>query len=820
MIRAFDWAATPLGAPHTWPAVLRTLVELMLAAPEPRFLAWGPEKIVLYNDGYAAICGDKHPWALGQPFARIWADILQDVEPIMARTYAGEVVHMEDIRFTMFDRHGYAEETHFSFTYIPVHDADPSGSGADTVVGMFCTCAETTARILTERMLAFQLQLGDRLRALDDSEAIKALSAAMLNEQLQVAQIGYAEVDAQGRHAAVTSAHDDGRLVPLEGRRNPLGQLPLLFDEMLQGRNVVLPDVAAATHRLLPDIVEECRRLAVNSLVMVPLVKHGALVAYLFLAHPEPRHWLPHEVELAHDVAERTWAAVERATSGQQLAQTRERLAATLEAANIATWDYDIARDVLVPDRNMAMLFGVPNDETLTGAPLESFVLGAHPDDQDQVRASFRAACATGSDWHTEYRLMQPGGSHRWLIARARIERDASGRGSRMLGVLVDITDRKQAEQALQEADRRKDDFLATLAHELRNPLAPIRSAARISSDPAATIQQLRWSHEVIERQVRTMALLLDDLLDVSRITRGILEVRRELIGLHTIVDSAVETARPLLEARRHALALDLGDVPVRVLADPLRMAQALSNLLTNAAKYTDPGGNILLMARLDGSQLELRVRDNGIGLTPAALQRVFAMFSQVESALDRSEGGLGIGLALVKGLVELHGGSVSAASAGPGLGSEFVLRIPNAVRLEPELAPLPPAPPEVPQAAGRRVALADDNEDGAETLAALLELDGHEVRIANDGLAALELVRSYRPEIAFLDIGMPGLNGYEVARQLRESPIEGAPLVLVALTGWGGADDRKRAMEAGFDHHLTKPVDPDAITEILARLG
>lgn len=793
----------------------------MLAAPEPRFIAWGPEKTVLYNDGYADLCGDKHPWAMGQPFDRIWADILQDVGPIMARAYAGEVVHMEDIRFTMFDRHGYAEETHFSFTYIPVHGTDPaSGESTDTVVGMFCTCAETTARILTERMLAFQLHLGDRLRALDDPEAIKALSAAMLSEQLQVAQIGYAEVDAQGRHAAVTSGHDDGRLLPLEGRRNPLGQLPLLFDEMLQGRNVVLPDVAAAAHRILPEAVEECRRLGLRSLVMVPLVKHDTLGAYLFIAHSESRHWLPHEVELAHDVAERTWAAVERASAGQQLAQTRERLAATLEAANIATWDYDIARDVLVPDHNMAMLFGVPNEETETGAPLESFVLGAHPDDQDQVRASFRAACATGSDWHAEYRLVQLDGSHRWLIARARIERDASGRGSRMLGVLVDITDRKQAEQALQEADRRKDDFLATLAHELRNPLAPIRSAARISSDPAATIQQLRWSHEVIERQVRTMALLLDDLLDVSRITRGILEVRRQLIGLHTIVDSAVETARPLLEARRHTLALDLGDVPVRVLADPLRMAQALSNLLTNAAKYTDPGGHILLMARLDGSQLELRVRDNGIGLTPTALQRVFAMFSQVESALDRSEGGLGIGLALVKGLVELHGGSVSAASAGPGLGSEFVLRIPNAVRLEPELAPLPPAAPEIPHATGRRVALADDNEDGAETLAALLELDGHEVRIANDGVGALNLVRSYRPEIAFLDIGMPGLNGYEVARQLRESPIEGAPLVLVALTGWGGADDRKRAMEAGFNHHLTKPVDPDAITEILSRLG
>ncbi|WP_295852837.1 ATP-binding protein [uncultured Xylophilus sp.] len=817
-VAGFDWSRTPLGPRESWPDLLHATVDVMLESRQPGFVAWGPERTMLYNDGYAPMLGNKHPWAMGRPFAEVWADILDDVGPVMDRAYAGQATHMDDIRFVMHDRHGFDEEVHFAFSYIPVRDR------TGQVLGMVCTCRETTQTIQTEQLLAFQLELGDRLRLLSTPHEVQCLSAEMLARRLQAGAAGYASIDRDRCyvHAAVWS---DGSLPMKPGRTGSLREAPQLLAELDAGRNVVLHDAALAHGGWQSELAGLARDIGVQAMIVVPLHTEDCLTGCLFVAASERRRWTTHEVELAHDVAERTWTAMERVAAEAALREARERLAATLESADIATWDYDAVQDLVMPDDNLAALFGVPAEEVRTGAPLESFVLGCHAEDQDRVRDSLRDALACGADWHSEHRIVQASGAHRWIMARGRIERDAERRPVRMLGVLVDITDRKYAEEALQEADRRKDEFLATLAHELRNPLAPIRSAARISSDPSATLSQLRWSHEVIERQVRNMALLLDDLLDVSRITRGILEVRREPTTAAAIVEAALETARPVIDARQHTLVVEADPMPVALQADPLRMAQALSNLLTNAAKYTDPGGRIVLSSRFEGGALVLRVRDSGIGMATSTLPRVFGMFSQVESALDRSEGGLGIGLALVKGIVELHGGTVAAHSEGLGLGSEFSLRVPGAAVGRTEVA----APAAAPEAAVRpvgplRVALADDNQDGAETLAALLELDGYEVRIANDGLAALELVRLWKPDAVFLDIGMPGLNGYEVARELRksESTAEGGsagapPLVLVALTGWGGAEDKKRAMAAGFDFHLTKPVDPDAITEILA---
>ncbi|WPB57847.1 ATP-binding protein [Xylophilus sp. GOD-11R] len=807
-VRAHDWASTALGLPEQWPDALLTLVEVILAAHEPRFLAWGPERVMIYNDHYAPLCGSKHPTALGRPFAEVWADIIDDVGPIMERTYGGEAVHMEDIAFTMRDRHGYPEETHFSFSYLPVHSRD----GA--VDGMICTCRETTDAVLTQRLLGFQLRLGDLLRPISDATEVKHLAVQLLADELDAGLVGYGEILPSG-HAVTQTSHGDGTLPTARGTPRSPGAMPTTLAALGSGSRVVLHDLAQDTGAIAREIGAMFGHTGARSVAAIPLVKHRSLVAYLFLAHATPRRWSDRELELAADVAERTWAAVERATTDTALRRTRERLAATLDAADISTWDYDVAADLLLPDDNLARLFAVAGPQARIGGSLDTFVNCAHPEDRDALRQLLRRSLTRGADWRSDHRVLQPDGSHRWVVAHGRVERDANGNAQRMPGVLVDITDRKRAEEALQDADRRKDEFLATLAHELRNPLAPIRSAARISSEPSATLQQLRWSHEVIERQVRNMALLLDDLLDVSRITRGILEVRKTPTSAASVVEAALETARPVIAARKHRLEVDLAAEAMLIDADPLRLAQALSNLLTNAAKYTDPGGTIRLAARHDGDVLELRVSDTGIGIAPASLDRIFAMFSQVEPALERSEGGLGIGLALVKGIVELHGGTVQASSAGLGRGSEFVLRIPGLH------AGTPPVAQEAPSAAAGhaplRVALADDNVDGAETLQALLELDGYEVRIAHDGLAALELVLEYRPDVVFLDIGMPGLNGYEVAQQLRGEQMPGeTPPVLVALTGWGGADDKRRALNAGFDRHLTKPVDPDALVRIL----
>jgi PAS domain S-box-containing protein len=379
-----------------------------------------------------------------------------------------------------------------------------------------------------------------------------------------------------------------------------------------------------------------------------------------------------------------------------------------------------------------------------------------------------------------------------------------------------ELKSRERAEATLRDIDRRKDEFLATLAHELRNPLAPIRQASAISKAAAASEEQKRWSHDVIERQVHHMALLLDDLLDISRVTRGTLELRPQMTDLAPIIETAIETARPMIEAKRHALKVELPDEPARFAADPMRLAQVLSNLLTNAAKYTDPEGEIRLRATCSADTVTFSVADNGIGIPPDALEEVFAMFSQVKSAQDRSEGGLGIGLALAKGLIHLHRGTLEARSEGTGLGSEFIVKLPR--RTLSSASGRPAALASQPSVR-RRVLIADDNRDAADSLAMLLRMDGHEVSVVHDGRQAVATIDSFRPEIAVLDIGMPELNGYEVARQVRQGRL-GTSITLIAVTGWGQASDKARAAAAGFNHHLTKPIEPEALTRMLRSEG
>lgn len=371
--------------------------------------------------------------------------------------------------------------------------------------------------------------------------------------------------------------------------------------------------------------------------------------------------------------------------------------------------------------------------------------------------------------------------------------------------------------QALRQADRRKDEFLATLAHELRNPLAPIRNAVKLLELPAIDERRRQWGRDVIARQVQRMALLLDDLLDVSRITRGRLQLKKDYIDLASLVASAIETARPMIDAKRHVLETVLPEEPIELVVDPLRLSQALANLLTNAAKYSDPGGHITVIAALEADELILSVRDTGIGLSAASLPEVFEMFSQVDSAIDRSEGGLGIGLALVKGLVSLHGGTVEAQSAGVGQGSTFTIHLPAAAvrhlgpRLEAQLA--------MRSSVGEprcSILIADDNRDAADSLALLLQMSGYELHVCHGAREALLLAKRERPEALILDIGMPGMSGYELARHIREEEWARDAL-LIAVTGWGQQEDRERSRAAGFDHHLTKPVDTEVLQNLLA---
>jgi PAS domain S-box-containing protein len=374
-----------------------------------------------------------------------------------------------------------------------------------------------------------------------------------------------------------------------------------------------------------------------------------------------------------------------------------------------------------------------------------------------------------------------------------------------------------QSEAALREADHRKDVFLATLSHELRNPLAPIRNAARLLEDPTLSEEGLRRSRSIITRQVRHMASLLDDLLDVSRITRGVLTLKKEVVGLKSLLDAAVETSRPAIDAKRHTLTVEWPSEHIRIEADPVRFTQVVTNLLTNAAKYTDPEGQITLGTRSEANALIIYVRDTGIGLASHMLTKVFDMFSQVAPERGHTDGGLGIGLALVKGLVELHGGRIEARSAGLERGSEFVVCFPGALI---ETAPASEAAGSVaqpsPSSRALRVLIADDSRDSAESLGMLLELSGHEVHLTHDGLEALAVAAAKRPDVALLDIGMPGMNGYEVAAGIRREPW-GSRMTLIAITGWGQEEEKRMARAAGFDHHLTKPMDSVVLESILA---
>ncbi len=442
------------------------------------------------------------------------------------------------------------------------------------------------------------------------------------------------------------------------------------------------------------------------------------------------------------------------------------------------------------------------------------------PDVLPRVLERWKGSIASGEPFDMVFPLRGADGQFRPFLTRVNPLRDEQGRILYWFGTNTDISEIKRMEEALREADRRKDEFLATLAHELRNPLAPIGNSLQILKMPrvdAATVQQAR---AMMERQVQHLVRLVDDLLDVSRVMRGKIELRREPVELATVIARAVETAQPLIEVQGHRLEISVSNESLLLDADPVRLAQVVGNLLTNAAKYTEPGGRIWLTAERAGGEAVLKVRDSGIGIAPDMLPRIFELFVQVDHAATRSQGGLGIGLTLVKNLVEMHGGTVEARSEGLGKGCEFVVRLPLLVREGPE--PVAERNGEQRQdtpTPGHRLLVVDDNRDAADSLATLLRLQGHDVRVVHDGVAALEAAKRFRPALIFLDLGMPRMDGYEVARRIRTTPgLEGT--VLAALTGWGQQEDRRRTAEAGFDHHLVKPPEPKALERLLSDLA
>jgi PAS domain S-box-containing protein len=796
LLAAHDWRTCPLGHPDTWPPELTTAVGMTLNSAFPMFVAWGPDLRFFYNDAYAVILGAKHPAALAQPFQQIWAEIWTDLVPIIDRALSNKAAFHEDLPLTM-TRQGFPELTYFTFSYSPLHD------GAGKVAGMYCTVIETTSRVLAERRAALELKLSDALRPLTSPDEVLDTASALLGQELQLTRAMYAQVDdATGTFTVQRQWIREGT-DELSGATLSIAHFGAEIGAVLRaGETLVINDPALDPRTAgFPAPYREER---IGAVLTVPLVRDGRLVAFLSLNRAEPYYWSEGEIRFTRETAERTWAALETARAQAELRAERDR----------SRYIFDtMVEGFALIDRNWTVtrmnaeglrICHLTAEQVIGRSHWELFPEAAGTNAGDMLYRTMDER-VTGN---VEYRLPEVGGRSGWNEIRAFPTQDG--------GIAVffrEITDRKRAEESLMLADQRKDEFLAMLAHELRNPLAPISAAAMLLDMGSLNETRVRQSSAIIGRQVRHMTRLVDDLLDVSRVTRGLIELDRMLLDVRAIVDEAVEQVRPQLAARRQRLSLHLPSVPLTIDGDRARLVQVLSNLLGNAVKYTPEDGAIDLQAQIVDGRLLLSVRDNGIGMDRELTERAFDLFAQAKRSSDRSQGGLGLGLALVRNLVELHGGTVTCASPGLGQGSTFTVTLPLAASAV--SAPLQPDAP-ARRGTGLRLLVVDDNVDAATTLAMLLEASGHEVFIEHESLRALELSRSARPDACLLDIGLPEMDGNELARRLRAQP-ETAHSVLIAVSGYGQETDRRTALDAGFAHHLVKPVDLDALTTLLA---
>jgi signal transduction histidine kinase/CheY-like chemotaxis protein len=493
------------------------------------------------------------------------------------------------------------------------------------------------------------------------------------------------------------------------------------------------------------------------------------------------------------------------------LRESAERMSLGVQVAGLALAEVDYAMQQVHLSAEAVELFGV-GDSARTLSRTE-FLEAVHPDDREEVsrRLLGPADSACADPAAIDYRVIWPDGRVRWVSQRHHLVLNGMDRQVRAMIVALDATERKNA-------DRRKDEFLATLAHELRNPLAPIRTGLQALGRPGGEGAAGTGIRAIMERQLSQMVRLIDDLLDVSRISSGKVILQRTRVDLRTIAKLAIEASQPFIAAGHHDFKAELPVGPVWVDGDASRVAQVMINLLNNAAKYTSEGGKLRLSLSSDKTDAIVQVQDNGVGIPPEMLNEVFDMFTQVNRTLDRSQGGLGIGLSLVRRLTELHGGKVTAHSEGLGLGSTFTVRIPL-MATAPLLPESPDAPDsELPKRPGLRVLVVDDIADVADVLKMLLDLEGYETRVAYSGAVALDSARNFSPDVVICDIGLPEMDGHEIARRLRRDP-DIAPATLIALTGWGAEGEVRRTRESGFDYHLVKPVDANALLELLSHM-
>lgn len=784
LIRAHDWASTVIGTPSGWPQSLRTAVRVMLSTRHPVYIFWGPQLLCFYNDAYRPSLGpERHPGSLGQPGRTVWTEIWDDIGSQVDQVMSGGEATWNENQMLRMTRNGRIDDVYWTYSYGPI-DEPSSRTG---VGGVLVLCTETTSTVMAEKRRGEQ---ADR------------------QQQVFKQAPGFVIV-MRGKEHRVEFLNDE--YLRLFGGHNWLG-MPI---------REAFPDAEGQGFFELLDGV------------FASGVAHQAKNASIQFRRASDEIWETRTVDFIYapildEMNQSTGIFCQGVdVTGQRAAeaallQSEEQLRLAVEAADLGLWDVDLVSDTMYWPPRVKAMFGISADVQVS---MEDFYDGVHPEDRAHTFQAFSDATnpITRSLYDVEYRTVgKEDGIVRWVAAKGRGIFDETGKCVRALGTVIEISRRKLAETrlALSEAklrdnDRKKDEFLATLAHELRNPLSPIRNASKILQLPNIDGASTAKMGKLIERQSVAMASLLDELLDVARISQGKIVLKPSIASVLSLAEAALETVRPSIDAKRHQLRLEMECADTLLEVDSLRLAQVLTNLLHNAAKYTDSGGTIVLRAEASDEDVAFDVIDNGIGIAADDMPGLFEMFAQVERGLGRAQGGLGIGLALSRKLVELHGGLLTAHSDGNGHGSRFRVCLPKAKRAAKGSTASSSTSHAREPVSAPKLLVVDDNADAADTLGALLESAGYRVAIAYEARVALTIAQEEHPFACLVDIGMPGMDGFELASRLRRlSPVES--MLLVATTGWGQEQDRLRAIEAGFDAHMTKPVDFDGLCELL----
>ena len=813
-MRAFTWERSALGPAAQWPASLRALVGVMLAAKQPMYVAWGPDLVMLYNDAYATLLGSKHPAALGVGFLSVWAEVRDDLQPLVDQVFSGEPVHMDDITL-MVDRGEADREAHFAFSYTPVRDDEGQ------VVGLLCPCTETTQQVFADRAQAFRFTLEEALRGLDDPAAILSTALRALGRHLGVSRVGYGEMLENGRTIRLSSGYEEG----VASNSGADVEIDAFGEEAAnrqrRGLTTLSEDIAAEPN------YDSARWAAIETraFVSVPLVRDGSLKAILYVNDSKPRRWSAADVALIEGTAARVWDAVERAQAETALRASEAQFSSLAQALPNQVWT---ARPDGVLDWINARTYDYSGAApgTLDGQGWTSLV---HPDDLSAAAARWQTALETGAIYEVEFRIRRVDGAYRWHLVRAVPLSDADEAITRWVGTNTDIHDQKTAElevlaakETAEAANLAKSTFIANMSHELRTPLSAIIGYSEMmieEIEDGAPATDLAPDMRKIEGNARHLLGLINDVLDLSKVESGKMEVFAEDFDIGASVREVAATVRTLIEKKENTLELLVGDDIGGMHSDVTKIRQILLNLLSNAAKFCERGTITLAVSRdaaNPGGPVTFRVSDTGIGMTAEQLSRLFQRFQQADSSTTRRFGGTGLGLSLTKAFADMLGGRVEVESE-EGHGTSFIVRLPATYVAEGDERPRPDAPGgEGPEPGNPRdlVLVIDDDDDQRALMTRFLAREGFSARVAEDGRTGLDLARRLKPRAILLDVMMPGIDGWSVLSELKADPdLADIPVVMVTFV-----DQRGLAASLGAADYMLKPVRWDRFSKVMDR--